>query len=72
MAPRRPKSAPDAPTDTVLDLASCKCKIDSKLPPIPEIIYKSPILTAKSTEKNLTKENHRGSIQSVKIFISKD
>ncbi|RDX77923.1 DCC family protein, chloroplastic [Mucuna pruriens] len=48
MAPRRPKSAPDAPTDTVFDASSSKCKIDNKLPPKPESIYKNPILTAKS------------------------
>jgi hypothetical protein len=47
MAPKSPKSAPDAPTDMVFGTtASLKCKIDNKLPPKPESRYNIPISTA--------------------------
>ena len=46
MAPSNPKSAPDAPTDTV-DFA---WRADNKLPPKPASRYKTPILTAKFQE----------------------
>lgn len=72
MAPRSPKSAPDAPTDTVFGVEdSLKCKIDNKLPPKPESMYKNPILTAKVQEirnqakKTLERLNIRMHVQKV-------
>jgi hypothetical protein len=48
MAPNRPKSAPDAPTD----IDDLELRADNKLPPKPESRYNTPILTAnyKSSE----------------------
>ena len=43
MAPSSPKRAPEAPTWMVDSMN----KADSKLPPIPEMMYSGPILTIK-------------------------
>lgn len=44
MPPSNPKTAPEAPTETV---AGSINRADSKFPPIPEIKYSNPTLTAK-------------------------
>lgn len=52
MAPRNPKSAPDAPTD--IDFS--REIEDDKLPPMPERTYKIPTLTEKLRHHRI---NHR-------------
>ena len=47
IAPKRPKRAPEAPTDMVGFSAGLRLIDESKLPPNPESTYKHPILTAK-------------------------
>ena len=47
MAPRSPKSAPEAPTETTACLSwRRECMLDIKLPPNPDSTYKGPILPA--------------------------
>lgn len=52
IAPKRPKRAPEAPTDMVGFSAGLRLIDESKLPPNPESTYKHPIFTA---TKNINK-----------------
>lgn len=47
IAPKSPKSAPEAPTDMVGFSAGLIFSDESKLPPNPDTTYKHPIFTAK-------------------------
>ena len=46
--PRRPKRAPEAPTEISFLINN----EDSMLPPIPDIMYMTPILTGKTEPKS--------------------
>lgn len=58
IAPKSPKSAPEAPTDMVGFSAGLRLRDESKLPPKPESTYKHPIFTAK-TKKKKKKKKHK-------------
>lgn len=51
MAPNKPKSAPEAPTEMVGFRDELRLRLDNKLPPKPERTYNVLILTAQIKKK---------------------
>lgn len=54
MAPSKPNSAPEAPTETV----ALRKRADNKLPPNPDTMYNTPIFAAEKEEKIEIQNQH--------------